>query len=1020
MVLAALAFFLFVPGPSAALDPERSIFQYKHSRWTAAEGAPPVIYSLAQGADGYIWIGSAAGLYRFDGVTFEHIRSEDRDADALRIISLLAANDGSIWVGYHNGAIGIYRNGKLRVDRTAPLTDSYVLGLEQTTAGDIWAFVSRAENSILRFHEGKWETLQVNQWGLPPEPVDIWHFAGDGTTWLVVGTRVYTLSPGEKRFRHTASIPLPAQASPENIGAISEDSTGAIWFSDPFGTRPLRGSSTAAFPTPSYNGWPAIARFDRDGNIWGISRNGLYRVRAPRLAVSASAAEKSRRVERFTSADGLTANTASGFLEDREGNIWIGSSLGLDQFRNANIVVEPSLTGFLNRGFALLAASDGSVYAGTDKGVFRVAPQGDPEPILDVSAYLLCESPDKAIWVFTHENGYRIERGQSAAISMPQFPTISSGQATFATCAGNKRGKLWISGGEAGLFEIKGAHLVRTVGSTKSDWVESVAQSRDGEVLGWLKSGAVVELGDDGRPARTSMSPVRPVLPFQGNFLYDGRRYRYLIDTLGISRISGDKIQLADPGTYRWAADPRGFVETPAGQAWFIGREGIVGISASALDRVFRGEAAEPAPLILGFDDGLPNVRSTTGGNGAVRGGDGRLWFKTIGGLVWIHPDRLFRNRVPPIVQVRGLTTRTLRIRDPKRVELRSGTSSLSIQYTALSFTIPGRVKFRYRLEGVDESWVDAGARREAFYSNLGPGTYRFQVIAANNDGIWNREGAALDFVIPPTFIQSIWFKLLIGLVLVAFLAAAYFFRLRQVTSRLQARFDIRIAERERIARELHDTLLQGFQGLMLQIKAAANRLPDPAMRQPLDEALDRGKAVLIEGRDRVRELRSLPAENDLGEALLVSASGLLGADGPAVELTCEGPPQELHPLVRDEIERVGEEALRNIVSHAHARTVAILVVWGSREFKMSISDDGEGMPPEIVTRGERPGHFGLLGMRERAERIGGRLAVSSRVGRGTEVALILPARAAYREHRPRVTERLAALLGALRGRYGS
>jgi len=244
-----------------------------------------------------------------------------------------------------------------------------------------------------------------------------------------------------------------------------------------------------------------------------------------------------------------------------------------------------------------------------------------------------------------------------------------------------------------------------------------------------------------------------------------------------------------------------------------------------------------------------------------------------------------------------------------------------------------------------------------------------------------------------------------------------YLLRLRQMTARLQSRFDVRIAERERIARELHDTLLQGFQGLMLQIKAGVNQLPDAAARRPLDEALRRAQTVLIEGRDRVRDLRAQDRTDDLAQALLDSAARASAESQRRISLTTEGMPREVHPLVLEEVQRIAEEAMRNVERHAKATSTEMLLVWGRRMLSLSIWDDGVGIAEEILAQGERPGHFGLRGMRERAQRIGGRLTIMTRMGGGTEVALVVPGRAAYRDHPVRRLSRPWSFLWAGRRR---
>ncbi len=377
-----------------------------------------------------------------------------------------------------------------------------------------------------------------------------------------------------------------------------------------------------------------------------------------------------------------------------------------------------------------------------------------------------------------------------------------------------------------------------------------------------------------------------------------------------------------------------------------------------------------------------------------VRGGDGRLWFSTLGGVVWIDPARLHRNRVPPPVAIRALVAGGLRHRDPAQVTLPKGTSRIAIQYTGLSLTLPQRMRFRYRLEGVDDGWVDAGAQREAAYTSLGPGTYRFRVIAANNDGVWNRDGAPLEFTIPPTFLQSSGFKLLCVLAAGLLLWLLHLLRVRQLKARLQGRFEIRIAERERIARELHDTLLQGFQGLMLFFQSVATRIPaDSDLREPIEKALDRADKVLVEGRDRVHELRSDAASHDLAQALRDAVAEIIPGDAPRFQLVVEGPQRPLHGLVGEEMLRIAQEAVRNAVQHAQATSIEAILIYGRRDLRLVIRDDGVGIADETLRKGWRDGHYGLVGMRERADQIGGRLVMARRAGGGTEVILSVPGR---------------------------
>ncbi len=500
---------------------------------------------------------------------------------------------------------------------------------------------------------------------------------------------------------------------------------------------------------------------------------------------------------------------------------------------------------------------------------------------------------------------------------------------------------------------------------------------------------------DDG--VLTSIAPrPRPSID-DLNVLVQGRRDLLLAGAFGVARLRDGRLSFLSADRVPAFADPSGLVQTPGGETWLMGRAGIVRLATAALERAFDDPHFRLSPTVFDIRDGLPGVYGSDGKRDAVLGGDGRLWFSTTGGVVWIDPARLKRNAMAPPVAITGMKAAARTWRDPRRIVLPAGTSSGEISYAALSLAIPERVQVRYRLYGDNSGWVDPGPRRQFFFTNLGPGTYRFHVIAANNDGVWNREGATLEFTIPPTFVQSIWFNLLIVGLFGGLLWLAYAIRLRQLTGRVQAEMEVRLAERERIARELHDTLLQGVQGLVLRFQAVAERIPRrQPLRKAIDEALDRADAVMVEGRDRVRELRHAQVSGDLAQGL-IEVAAQLALDHPArFDLTVEGRARELHPMVRDEVQRIAEEAIRNAFQHASARAIEVIITYRPGRLSLTVRDNGVGLPEDVVAAGEREGHFGLTGMRERAESVGGVLQVVSREGAGAEVQLSIPGTAAY------------------------
>jgi signal transduction histidine kinase len=382
---------------------------------------------------------------------------------------------------------------------------------------------------------------------------------------------------------------------------------------------------------------------------------------------------------------------------------------------------------------------------------------------------------------------------------------------------------------------------------------------------------------------------------------------------------------------------------------------------------------------------------------------DGKLWFLPGDGVSVLDPRRLSINTLPPLVGIEQVTADRKAYDAAPGLRLPPLVRDLQIEYTALSFVAPEKVRFRYKLEGYDRDWQDVGARRQAFYNDLPPRAYRFRVAASNNSGVWNEAGAFLDFSIAPVYYQRTWFRAASVVTVLALFWALYQFRLRQIAHDFQLRLDERVNERTRIARELHDTLLQSFQGLMLRFQSVRDLLPaHPAEAvAALDGALERADQAIVEGRDAVQNLRSsTTVANELAQAMTALAEDF--AQGPNGErssvrfrASVEGTPRDLHPILRDDIHRIAGEALRNAFRHAQADRIEAEVTYGAREFRLRIRDDGKGIDPKHLSAG-RERHWGLVSMRERAVQIGAQFNVWSEVGAGTEVELRVPGAVAY------------------------
>ena len=438
---------------------------------------------------------------------------------------------------------------------------------------------------------------------------------------------------------------------------------------------------------------------------------------------------------------------------------------------------------------------------------------------------------------------------------------------------------------------------------------------------------------------------------------------------------------------------------------WLLTECGIVELPDSELQRWWANpEAVVQTRLYDALDGARPGgygIRS------ADVSPDGRVWFATGFVVQMVDPSQGLAKSAARRRHTSNLSSLIERSsRQSITSKLAPHPRDLQIDYTSPTFTIPQKVKFRYRLDGYDHDWHDAGTRRQAFYTDLPPGKYSFRVIASNSDGVWNESAARLDFSIAPAYYQTNWFRALCAMLLLLLAWAAYQLRIRQLHRQFEMTLDARVAERTRIARDLHDTLLQSFHGLLLRFQTAFNLLPDrPAeSKQVLASAIDQAAEAITEGRDAVQGLRSSATEmNDLAESIRALGDELADENSAvaALQVEVQGTPRALHPIVRDEVFRIAGEALRNAFRHAAAKQIEVELRYDDRQLRVRVRDDGRGIDPEVLRAVGREGHFGLRGMRERAKLAGGRLTVWSGLDTGTEVELSIPAPHAYSSSSP-------------------
>ncbi len=977
---------------ASALDPARTIAQLRHSRWTLGDGAPGNIRAIAQGRDGYLWLGTATGLYRFDGITFERIVPVDQDRyRSPQITALLAARNGDIWVGYDFGGISVVRGGVLRDANPWPAVGG-VTTIVEGRDGAIWVVGNSVDTmSLAHLSAGRWTKFGARQ-GVPERGVgDLLSTAGG--IYLSHASRLLRLTPGGSRFEDAGAgrdgVPDDAYV------ALAQDRRGTIWrrtgtLVEAVERDPRRyriGRATTPYVLER-------SLFDRDGNLWITGQDaGLWRISASALQHPGTPGS----VASFTESQGLTAALTLAVLEDREGNIWVGTESGLDRFSPSNIV-QPRQTEAIVSGFVVGGGGGGggggaqNLFIAGLSGVYRIGRSGVPVLIFARPDIGVMCGDGRRLLVIGMEGKYLLDLDHAGNVARA---TPVTGPLSI-TCAMDTHDVFWT--GIDTLYRLVGRRLLPygapagtpkgTVHRIRSDGAGGVVFGRIGQGVSRLRQGIETLLWrsrDQVTGRTTTWLPVGQgllVVGDQGLALYDGTR-----------RL----VSLRDR-TYPFLAGLTGLLQTADGSTWVIGANGIVRMPTSSLDAAFAHPGLPIPHERFGYQEDFRARSNMVEANDIGQDAAGRLWFATNRGLTMIDPARLFRNRLPPVVQIRSLVAGGVdRPATDATIALPPGTNHVQIRYTALSLANAVANRFRYRMAGIDPDWIDAGEAREALYTNLGPGEYRFQVIAANNDGVWNRRGATLTFEIAPRFYQTHAFAAACIVVAGTLVWLLYRRRLRIVAERTRGRFEAQIAERERIARELHDTLLQGFQGLMLRFQSVVEQLPKgDRARISLESALERADDVLLDGRDRVRFLRETMEPVAL-PALLTAIAEETVAPPLTWDLDVEGVLWPVCAPVADEIAQIVREALANAVRHAQADRLVVAIRSSADRLVITVTDDGIGIPRDIRETGHRPGHYGLIGMRERATAMGGTLAIQSDIGSGTEIRVTVPARIAYR-----------------------
>jgi signal transduction histidine kinase/ligand-binding sensor domain-containing protein len=988
-----------VAGATGAPAGFRTVSEFHHTAWTSEQGAPADMYAAAQTPDGWLWFGGPPGLFRFDGVQFERVVIEGRQPDQSVAVSHLCAEEsGDLWVGYIYG--GVSRIGVRSVQHyglAQGMPDASVTALARDSRKVLWAGTSRG---LFYLDGARWQPAVFESGFIDAMISGMFFDQNSGALWVSASDHVYRLR------RDAASFERVAFKARGGVGFLNSPD-GRLWYSDDVGVYAYP-EQTPGNPRSAHASAraPAVTLFDPDGHLWSTGESSTGVRRMPLQNGSGQALFADGAAQRFSSKDGLSSNAVRSLLQDMEGNLWAVTANGVDRFRPTNVrKLAPMGDAALLSQASLSSADAGALWIGAHSGSFNATPDRDglwfydgafkrvmPE-IKTVSA--TTRDAAGALWVGNSEGLWRRETGGPFS-RLPDFPAGGRGLQIRGIVVDAAR-EPWVYVMRGPLYRLREGRW--EVNGNLADLPDirplAHARDRDGRVLFGYRDGRVALVHADkvtwyGEQQGLSMGMIG-ALHSDSYTIVAGERAVAILN-------EGRFNVLSVTGALATLEGVAGIVESSDGDLWLNGARGAVRIAAGDLQEALRSRSYAVATELFDAQDGFPGASPRVWPLPTLtRGVDGRLWFSGTSGIGWLDPQRIRRNEIAPPLHIRSVLSDGMPYPDVDGVQLPQGAQNFQINYTATSYSRPERVRFRYRLDGYDQTWIDAGARRSAFYTNLPPGSYRFHVTAANESGLWNATGATVSIVIPPTFMQTRAFLALCVMAAIVVLWAAYAMRIKQVTTRERGRLQERLSERERIARELHDTLLAGVQALILQVQAAANRIDknDPSSTA-LNNALDRADALLLAGRDRVKGLRSAgAAPTGLREQLLEAIEHVSPEERAKLRVIEEGSPRDLHPIVSEEAVSIACEALANALRHAAATTIEIVVAYERRRLRISVRDDGRGMDTQLLRSG-REGHFGLIGMRERAKRIRGQLDIWSRPGAGTEVSLTVPAGMAY------------------------
>jgi signal transduction histidine kinase/ligand-binding sensor domain-containing protein len=990
-----------------AVDPHRRISQYKLDRWGSERGFPGgTVSAIAQSSDGYLWIGTDKGLIRFDGSNFRNFPQATPVPFAIGPVrAMLPDSEENLWVLLESTKILRYRDGEfelghdeaefgvtamIRRQTGAVLFSSLAFGvltydaekfkILQSPGGErAGTAAAMAEPDDTLSSRLAWATsVATHRLAEPNSAVIAMAESSGGKVWLgtrdngifyMIDGRVSPVAGGLPRAKITCLLPLEGEK---------------LWVGTEEGVVVWNGMKLTQAGVPSALRQTKVFAMmrDRDSNIWVGTANALLRL-------------NSEGVSSLRGASPATSVPVNALFEDREGNLWAGGTRGIERLRDSAFITY-SMGGQQSESSGpIYVDEDGRAWFAPYAGGLRWLKGGNTGSVtndgLSQDVVYSIAGGKGELWIGRQQGGLTRLRYEDGRITTKTY-TQADGLAKNAVYAvyRSQDGAVWAATLGGGVSEYSKEHFTTysSANGMVSDTVSSITESADGTM--WFATPNGLDALSHGQ---WHAYTVHDGLPSDNVdcLLLDSVGRLWIGTTSGLAFLSSGHVQQPGGGPASLYEPIFGIAEDKNGRLWIATSNHVLSVTREKLV----GNGLDQADVReYGFEDGLQGTEGVKRQPSVFADMFGRVWFSLNRGLSVVDPGRTADSSAPALVHLEGLSADGNAIDLHQPLRLPPGGHRVTFSYSGLSLSAPDRVRYKYKLEGFDRGWSEPTAAHQAAYTNLHPGSYRFHVVASNGNGTWN--GAEIPFEVYPAIWQTWWFQLCSVLMVVFAALAFYRLRMLKVTRQMNVRFEERLAERARIAQELHDTFLQGVISASMQLHVVADQVPESAAKSSINRVGALLRRVIDEGRNAVGGLRSSESRSaDLGQAFSEIPREFPEHEDVKFRVIVAGPPQTLHPVIRDEIYSIGREAVTNAFRHSKATKIEVELEYASDEFSVLIRDTGIGFDSNVLRSG-RDGHWGLTGMRERAKRIGARLGVLTRPDAGTEVELIVPGLICY------------------------